>query len=244
MITAPVISIENVSVRYKNIYAVENVDLDVQAGEVFGLMGVNGAGKTSLIKTILALRRPDTGTVRVFGGDPALRSVRMQLAYLPERFSPPWFLTGLEFIRFSVRLYNHACTEKKIMETAERIALDPSSLRRKVQTYSKGMRQKTGLLAMILAERPLLILDEPMSGLDPLARSLVKDLLMEQKAEGRTLFLSSHILADMDEMCDRVALMDQRRIGFTGPPAELKARTGAETLERAFLHSIVQKTVA
>ncbi|MGQ0527283.1 MAG: ABC transporter ATP-binding protein [Alphaproteobacteria bacterium] len=240
----PVISVKNVSVRYRNIHAVENVDLEVRAGEIFGLMGVNGAGKTSLIKTFLALRSPDAGTVRIFGNDPSLHLTRMQLSYLPERFSPPWFLTGLGFIRFSAGLYGRVPDEKTIMAAAERIALDPGVLKRRVHTYSKGMRQKTGMLASFLAERPLLILDEPMGGLDPLARSLVKDIMMEQRKAGRTLFLSSHILADMDEMCDRVALMHKGRIDFTGTPAALKARAGKDTLEQAFLHSIVQKTAA
>lgn len=122
--------------------------------------------------------------------------------------------------------------------------MDTEALKRRVQTYSKGMRQKLGLLATILTGCDLLILDEPMSGLDPVARALVKNLLLETKAKGCTIFLSSHILADMDEICDRVAVMNECSVRFVGTPKEFKVRSGDQSLERAFLHFVEQKRVA
>ncbi len=238
------LEIENVTIRYGKVTAVENLSLAVNAGETFGLIGLNGAGKTSLIKTVLGLREAKSGAIKIFGLSPSAKNVRSNLAYLPERFDPPWFLSGMEFIKFSLNLYRRAFEEKEIIRMAERLALDPSVLGRRVQTYSKGMRQKLGIIATISTGCRLLILDEPMSGLDPMARALVKDVLIECGGEGRTIFLTSHILVDMDEICSRVSVLDGGRITFTGSPPELKKITGMESLERAFLHSIAKKDAA
>ena len=124
------------------------------------------------------------------------------------------------------------------------MALDADVLKRRVQTYSKGMRQKLGLLGTTLTGCSLLILDEPMSGLDPMARSHVKDMLAEAQTKERTIFLSSHILADMDEICDRVAVLHNNTIMFVGTPSELKKKTMSKNLERAFLHFIEKKDAA
>src|SRR5690606_6663321 len=124
----------------------------------------------------------------------------------------------LEFLKFSLSLYQQPFDQDAIIRAADRLALGEEALRRRVQTYSKGMRQKLGLLGTILTNCPLLILDEPMSGLDPRARALVKEMIGEARAQGRTIFLSSHILADMDEICDRVAVLHDSEIRFTGTP--------------------------
>ena len=146
----------------------------------------------------------------------------------------------MEFVRFSLSLYNAPVDDAAVRAAAQSLALDPAVLDRRVQTYSKGMRQKLGLLGTILTGCGLFILDEPMSGLDPRARAAVKDMLLETKAAGKTIFLSSHILADMDEICDRVAVLHEGRILYTGTPAGLKDQTGTESLERAFLKKIDQ----
>jgi ABC-2 type transport system ATP-binding protein len=237
--------INNVNVAYDGKDPViRGISLDIKAGETFGLVGLNGAGKTTLIKSILGLRRCQSGSIRVFDKAGADSQGKSQLAYLPERFDPPWFLSGLEFLEFSLRLYGLSATRDEIFEHAERVALDPAALRRRVQTYSKGMRQKLGLLGTIMTRCRLLILDEPMSGLDPQARSLVKDLLKQGRAQGQTLFLSSHILADMEELCDRIAVLHDGGIRFTGSPRELMEKTGAASLERAFLHFIEKRKAA
>ena len=221
-----------------------DINLDVRAGEFFGLIGLNGEGKTTLIKAILGLRRPEKGGVRLFGHDCEHLESKKNLAYLPERFEPPWFLSGMEFLRFSLSLYNRPFDEEQIIDAAEKLALDPAALKRRVQTYSKGMRQKLGLLGTILTGCGLLVLDEPMSGLDPKARALVKDMLATCKNNNQAVFLCSHILADMDEICDRVAVLHAGAVRFVGPPAELRKQAGVENLERAFLQFIEKKAAA
>lgn len=239
------ISVNNVSVQYAKKTAIQDIELQVNAGEVFGLIGLNGAGKTTLIKTILDLRVQDAGDISIYGQGVRSKAVKERLAFLPERFEPSWFLSGLEFLKFSAKLYKkHDLSDEECINAAKSISLDPDALKRKVHTYSKGMRQKLGLLGTVLTGCDLLILDEPMSGLDPVARAQVKELLLEAKAKGTTIFLSSHILADMDEICDTVAVLHDQRIRFYGSPKNLKTQNKAKTLERAFLHFIEEKEVA
>lgn len=238
------IYIEGLTVAYQGVPAIENIHLEVKPGEMFGLIGLNGAGKTTLIKTLLNLRAPDQGQALVYGQSSETKSVKDRLAFLPERFEPSWFLSGLEFLKFSAALYKKRLSDAECYEAAESLALDPQALKRRVQTYSKGMRQKLGILGTVLTGCDLLILDEPMSGLDPVARALVKETLLQVKARGCTVFLSSHILADMDEICDRVAVLHNRTIQFNESPKELKAVTSSTNLERAFLHFIEKKTAA
>ncbi len=238
------IDVQGVSIAYDKKPAIIDVNLSVKSGEMFGLIGLNGAGKTTLIKALLALRSPDKGTLRLFGKPVEHPEAKNRLAFLPERFEPSWFLSGLEFLKFSASLYGRTLEDRACYEGAERLALDSSALKRRVQTYSKGMRQKLGLLSTIMAGCDLLILDEPMSGLDPVARALVKELLIETQKKGCTIFLSSHILVDMDEICDRVSVMHDHAIRFTGTPSALKDTVSAQNLEKAFLHFIERKDVA
>lgn len=239
-----VLDIDRVWVSYAENDVLEDVSFQVRKGEIFGLMGLNGAGKTTLIKCILNLRDQNSGVISVLEKPRNSYQSKESLAYLPEKFEPPWFLTGTEFIKFSLSLYKRPFDKDVLIRAAEDLALDVAALDRRVQTYSKGMRQKLGLLGTVLTGCPLLILDEPMSGLDPKARSLVKKMLLDVKGKGHTVFLSSHILADMDEICDRVALLDEHFIKFIGKPAELKKKTSTENLELAFLHYIEKKEVA
>jgi ABC-2 type transport system ATP-binding protein len=228
----------NISVSYGIAPIVNDISYGVRKGETFGLMGLNGSGKTTLIKTILGLREQDGGEVSVFERGNTDRKSKKDMAYLPERFEPPWFLTGIEFIRFSLSLYGRSIDKEVIEESASSLALDPAFLYKRVQTYSKGMRQKLGIMATLLSDCSLLILDEPMSGLDPRARVYVKQALQKVKEEGRTIFLSSHILADMDEICDRVGILHGGEIIFEGTSEELRKLTGMDSLEHSFLHMI------
>lgn len=232
------LSVESVSIAYGRKIVITNVGLEVMHGETYGLIGLNGAGKTTLIKSILGLRDCNGGRILIEGRERNRPESKRRIAYLPERFEPPWFLSGIEFLHFSVRLYGQTRTQDQIFAMSRRLALDPEVLKNRVQTYSKGMRQKLGLLATLLTGCPLLILDEPMSGLDPRARTMVKDLLNEAREEGRTVFLSSHILADMNEICDRVAVLHDGVLVFTGTPAALRAEGKNDNLERAFLQVI------
>lgn len=233
-----VLRVDGLSVGYGKLRVVHDVTFDVRPGEIFGLIGLNGAGKTSIIKTLIGLRPPESGAAVLFGGEPGDPHVRRSLAYLPERFDPPWFLTGFEFLRFSLRLYGRAYEDSVVLSAISDLALDPGAVRRRVQSFSKGMRQKLGLLGTVLTGAPLLILDEPMSGLDPLARVRVKESLMSCRSQGRTIFLSSHILSDLSELCDRVAVLHEGRIVFCGPPSRLLAQESETSLEQAFLSVI------
>lgn len=236
------IAVRNVAADYGQGRVVENISFELKAGETFGLMGLNGAGKTTLIKIILGLMEASEGSVEVFGQKTLGPEGKSRIAYLPEKFEPPAFLSGLEFIEFSLKLYRRSFKVDDVMQAADRVSLSRAALKRRVNTYSKGMRQKTGLMGTWLTECPLLILDEPMSGLDPRARAMVKDEIAACRARGMTIFLSSHILSDMDEICDRVAVLHDGGIRFTGTPQELKQKTGQEYLERAFLKSIEGST--
>lgn len=241
------LKIENLSVSYKNFRALEAISLSLEHKETVGLIGLNGAGKTTLIKTILGLRKPEQGQI-IFTGEAGevLSEVqsRRQIAYLPERFDPPRFLTGSEFVSFSASLYQKRVTKDQVEAVASSLELDPSVLKRSVNTFSKGMRQKLGLIATILTGCSFLILDEPMSGLDPQARVCVKDNIVKLKGEGRTIFLSSHILSDMHEICDRVAVLHNKKIQFYGIPDDLMRQYKASSLERAFLEVIKKEKCA
>lgn len=238
------LSLEDVSVAYAGKIAIESINLSVNSGEIFGLMGLNGAGKTTMIKSILGLRDQDSGEIKINGKPKGDKEAKSQMSYLPEKFEPPWFLNGMEFLKFSLSLYGRTFSEDEMYAAAEKLALDKDALKRRVQTYSKGMRQKLGLMGTLFTDSPVIILDEPMSGLDPLARSGVKDMICNTKRADRTIFLSSHVLADMDEICDRVALLHEGAICFVGTPAELKKQTNKEYLEHAFLEFIEKRKVA
>jgi ABC-2 type transport system ATP-binding protein len=238
------ISVRMVNASYDGVIALRDINLDVKAGEFFGLIGLNGAGKTTLIKTLLGLRHLEHGRMTIFDLDRLDQKARKRLAFLPERFEPSWFLSGLEFLKFSARLYNVRLSTAVCEEAAHDLALDPAALRRRVQTYSKGMRQKLGLMATVLTGCDLLILDEPMSGLDPSARARTKTFLGRARARGATIFMSSHILADMDEVCERIAILHDQTIMFRGTPREFKAVSDSPNLEKGFLHFIEKRSVA
>lgn len=233
-----VLAINSVSAGYGKMPVVHDVNFNVKAGEFFGLIGLNGAGKTTLIKTILGLRNQMSGDILIKGQPNTSKASKSHMAYLPERFEPPWFLSGLEFLKFSLKIYNKTATTDELYEAADKLALDRKALARKVHTYSKGMRQKLGILGTVFTGCDLFILDEPMSGLDPMARTLVKDMLVETKSNDNTIFLSSHILADMDEICDRVCVLHEGVLKFVGTPEDLKKKTKSKNLERAFLHYV------
>ena len=230
-----ILELKDYSVGYDNIAVASNVTFDIHKGETFGLIGINGAGKTSLIKSIIGLRDPLEGESRLFGSPILTDDIKKYFGYLPERFDPPWFLTGKEFVKFTLELYNRSFNLNELNDFCDDINLDKSFLDKKMTTYSKGMRQKLGLVATLMSDVSLLILDEPMSGLDPLARVSVKKLLQKAIEREQTIFLSSHILSDLETMCDRIAVLDNQEIKFLGKPDDLKKRYKQNNLENAFL---------
>ena len=228
----------NLGVAYGETEILSELSLRVEPGEIFGLIGLNGAGKTTLIKSALSLIEAKSGVIEFFGVSHLLPASRIDVAYLPERLAPPKQMRGSEFLRFALGLHGLAYDRDAAEQIAVAIDLDKSVLDKYIGAYSKGMSQKLGLLATLLSGRRLLLLDEPMSGLDPRARILLKTQMLAYRARGHSIFLSSHILADMHELCDRVAVLHGGRILFVGTPANLCIIQGEASLERAFLAAI------
>lgn len=216
----------------------DTLALSVAAGEFVGLVGVNGAGKTTLIKCLLDLSEPDKGNIEIFGVNHRHYRARSRLSFVPEYFAPPHHLTGRNFLDYMLRLRGQRYQAEGVEAIMLTLDLDPGGLDRPVRTYSKGMMQKLGLAACFLSERELYVLDEPMSGLDPKARALLKRHLLDLKARGRTLFFSAHSLADVNDLCDRMAILHCGEVRFVGTPAECCRRFAAPSLEQAFLRCI------
>lgn len=216
----------------------DKVSFDVQPNEIFGFIGLNGIGKTTLIKIILDLLDQDHGEVEIFGVSRLLPQARKKVCYLPEKFSPSAHLKGEEFVKFVLDFYGKKYDAKKARQICENLDLKFEVLKQKVTKYSKGMTQKLGLLAVFLSEAELVILDEPMSGLDPKARIALKRELLAYKQAGKTVFFSSHILSDMDEICDSIAVLNNTKIVYHGTPQGFKNKHEQETLDKAFLKEI------
>ena len=229
--------------RYGGLQVLAGIELDVPAGRTFGLVGVNGAGKTTLIKCVLDLCGYESGSIEIFGVRASSPLARKRLLYVPERFVPPHYLLGREFIDMMLALSGARPEHGRAASLLSELELDPDVLNRPVRQFSKGMTQKLGLGACFLVERDLYLLDEPMSGLDPTSRVAVKSMLRRLDAEGRTVMFTSHVLSEMEELCASMALLDRSRIRFHGSPAELCTRYGESDLERAFLCCIRDRNV-
>jgi ABC-2 type transport system ATP-binding protein len=203
--------------------ALDGLDLDVRTGEVHGFLGPNGSGKTTTIRVLLGLLRADAGVVRLLGGDPWADGValRARLAYVPGDVTLWPNITGGEVIDLMGRLRG-ALDRRRRDDLLERFDLDP---RKKASTYSKGNRQKVGLIAALTSDAELLLLDEPTSGLDPLMESEFQRCIEEVKAEGRTVLLSSHILAEVEALCDRVSIIRLGKTVESGTLTELRHLT-------------------
>ncbi len=216
----------------------EKVSFDVKPNEIFGFIGLNGQGKTTLIKIILDLLDQDHGEVEIFGVSRILPEARKRVCYLPEKFHPSIHQKGEEFLQFVLDFYGKKYDAAKARELCENLDLKFEMLKQKVSKYSKGMTQKLGLLAVFLSEADLVILDEPMSGLDPKARIALKRELIAYKNSGKTVFFSSHILSDMDEICDSIAILNNAQIAYCGSPQGFKNKHEEDSLDKAFLREI------
>jgi ABC-2 type transport system ATP-binding protein len=234
----PAVRIEALVKRYGALVALDNVDLSIAQREAFGLVGANGAGKTTLIRCLLDLTACDQGRIAIFGVSARQAPSRLRLSYLPERFMPPHYLSGREFLRTLAALGRASYDEARTRALIAELELEPAVLERPVRTLSKGMTQKLGLAAALCLERELYVLDEPMSGLDPAARVAVKSVLSRLSREGRTLFFTSHVLADVDELCSSIAVLERARLRFRGSPRALCERYGERSLERAFMRCV------
>lgn len=225
---------------YAGVPVLRGLDLAVPAGCTFGLVGMNGAGKTTLIKCLLDFCEFDAGDVSIFGMPSRETRSRARLAFLPERFVPPYYLTGGDFLRYMAALYGEPYAAANAEKALAALDLDLAALNKPVRAFSKGMTQKLGLAACLLSSRELLVLDEPTSGLDPKARALLKQQLQSARAAGRSIFFTSHALADVDELCDQMAVLHGGELRFSGSPTALRERFAASTLEQAYLACIRQ----
>jgi ABC-2 type transport system ATP-binding protein len=242
--TTPVLAlrINKLSKQFGNNNVLRDISLDITAGEFFGLVGINGAGKTTLIKCILDFCEPDSGIVEIFGISNRTPRSRSGLIFLPERFSPPHYLTGQEFINYMLTLQNLPYVPQQVAGVLRALDFDENLLTFSVSNYSKGMSQKLGLASCLLANKNLSVLDEPTTGLDPKARALFKAQLHSLKEQNKTLLLTSHSLADVQEICDRMAILHNGGIAFLGTPLELIRQYSTENLEQAFLACIDQSS--
>jgi ABC-2 type transport system ATP-binding protein len=230
--------VAHITKHYGSQRVLDNVSLTLEPGEIFGLIGLNGAGKTTLIKIILDLVRADSGEAWLLGHKATEVEARRHISYLPEKFQPSRYLKGREYLDLALSYYGKKLDREQARQAVGSLDLDPAKLDYRVGAYSKGMGQKLGLAGAFLIDVPFLILDEPMSGLDPSARIKLKERLLALRTAGKTVFFSSHILSDIDEICDRIGVIHHGRLIFTGTPAAFKDNAQDAVLERAFLKAI------
>ncbi len=206
----------------RRVQALHDVSLSLQPGESLGYLGPNGSGKTTSIKCILTLIRPTTGSIRLFGRDPSDPLARARVGYLPE--SPYFYdyLKPTEVLDYVGRLYglDRADRKRRIPQLLDRLGLTHAA-DRPLRGFSKGMLQRVGIAQSLLADPDLLIWDEPMSGLDPIGRKEVRELMVDLRREGKSLFFSSHVLADVEALCDAVCILDRGVAVAQGKLADL-----------------------
>ncbi|MCC7104701.1 MAG: ABC transporter ATP-binding protein [Chloroflexi bacterium] len=220
------LAIETVGLRktYGGQVALHDLSLAVQPGEVFGFLGPNGAGKTTTVKILLGLARPTSGSARIFGRPTGDRDARRRIGYLPESFRFHDWLTGEALLDFHGRLAGMSAEERRqrIPSVVELVGLAGREGER-IRGYSKGMTQRIGLAQALLARPDLVLLDEPTSALDPIGRREVRDVIRGLRADGVTVFLNSHLLSEIEMVCDRVAIVDRGRVVRSGRLIELMA---------------------
>jgi len=226
------IQIENLSKDYetgfwrkKKIRALDGLNLTVEQGQIFGFLGANGAGKTTTLKLLMRLIFPSAGTARIFGVDIGNVAIHARIGYLPEN---PYFydyLTAREFLNYCAELFgcDRPTRDRRTRELLTRVGLEEKSWGRQLRKFSKGMLQRVGLAQALINDPEMVFLDEPMSGLDPVGRREVRDLIASLRTQGKTIFMCSHILSDIEVLCDSVAIMKEGRLAHVGSLDELRA---------------------
>ncbi|MFF5502956.1 ATP-binding cassette domain-containing protein [Streptomyces roseolus] len=218
------LSVTGLHKSFGRTHALDGLDLTVATGEVHGFLGPNGAGKSTALRVLLGLLRADSGTVRLLGGDPWTDAVALhrRLAYVPGDVTLWRNLSGGEVIDLYARLRGGGLDPARRTALIERFELDPT---KKGRTYSKGNRQKVALVAAFASDAELLVLDEPTSGLDPLMEEVFQECVREARDRGRTVLLSSHILSEVETLCDRVSIVRKGRTVESGSLAQLRHLT-------------------
>lgn len=211
--------------------AVDNLTLSVPEGQVFGLLGPNGSGKSTTIKIILGLLEPTVGECKVFGVPSGRVDSRLNVGYLPEA---PYFyryLSGTELVRFYARICGvpRKCLDDRVKEVIDWVGLSGAAQRR-VGTYSKGMLQRIGLAQALVHDPRLIILDEPTAGVDPVGSAEISELILKLKAQGKTVLITSHLLAQIEDVCDRVAILDRGKLILEGDVYELVGQRDRQAL--------------
>src|SRR5579863_1710943 len=219
----PVIIIDNLHKTYGKVQAVKGISMNVEQGEIFGFLGPNGAGKTTTIRCMLDVIRPTTGTIRVLGLDAQrdTMALHQHIGYLPGDVHLPGDMTGKQVINYFSRLQGR---EPVLLD--ELVARFDVEMKRPLKGYSKGMRQKIGIVLAFMSDPDVLILDEPTSGLDPLLQRTFNEFLLEEQARGKTIFMSSHILSEVEKVCQRVAVIRQGEIVTLEEVEKLREKAG------------------
>jgi len=211
----------------RTVRALDGLTLSVEEGEVFGLLGPNGSGKTTFVKCCMNIIFPTSGHLRVLGRRPGHPLTARRVGYLPENPSFYDHLTGWSFLHYHAELARVPLSERasRVEDALKQVHLDPAAARRKVRTYSKGMAQRIGLAQAMIGRPGLIFLDEPQSGLDPIGRRQVKDIIRSASRDGATVLFSSHVLADVEDVADRVAIIDKGKVRKIAPLGELTLHT-------------------
>ena len=228
---AAAIAVRSLHHAFKGRKALDDVNFDVRAGELHGFVGPNGAGKTTALKLICTLLAPQAGTVRVFGGDVArdIHHVRKQIGFMPDHFSMYRQMTVYEYLDFFGAAYGHSVQKRDrvirdVLELTDMAGRQDSL----INGLSRGMQQRVSLARVLINDPKLLLLDEPASGLDPRARIELMDILRALQGMGKTVFISSHILSELAELCDSVTIIDRGKIKYSGPMDKLLDRDQTE----------------
>ncbi|MGF1589221.1 MAG: ABC transporter ATP-binding protein [Pleurocapsa sp.] len=233
----PVVQTWNLGKTYRTgfwmnqkIESLKNCSLTIHRGETFGLLGPNGAGKTTLLKTLLGITRPTTGKAVILGKPIGDRTVKQQIGYLPENAYLYDFLTAWEFLEFIAGLFQipRRQQRQRIAELLDLVGLAQSTARqKKLKQYSKGMLQRVGMAQALINDPEIVFLDEPMSGLDPMGRYRMREIVLSLKQQGKTIFFNSHVLSDIEQICDRIAFLALGELICQGSLDELLGTSNA-----------------
>ena len=232
------IEIKNLSKTYDDQLIVDGLSLVIPTGSIFGFLGPNGAGKTTTIKILVGINRPDSGSIMINNRSPLDPETRQEIGFMPEE--PHFYdqLTGLEFLRFASHLFENKSRSAYELEMILKKTGIYEAGDKRIRDYSKGMKQRLGFGQALVNDPEYIFLDEPLDGLDPIGRIEMKTILEELKKEGKTIFFNSHILSDVENICDQIGIINKGHLVYSGPVNEFKKDL---SLEEQFVKTIKQQ---